>query len=118
LLIGFLTVYCIVSPPQVEKGNKKKTILDTANIPKAETRFRLVLCRVGLARQTVTIQRRCSRTILFFVRHEQIKHLNGNLFYACLQYHILCGMSRWERVSFSLYQFCPNSGDFLQQIDK
>ena len=27
-------------------------------------------------------------------------------------------MSRWERVSFSLYQFCPNSGDFLQQIDK
>ena len=31
----------------------------------AETRFRLVLCRVGLARQTVTIQRRCSRTIFF-----------------------------------------------------
>jgi hypothetical protein len=24
LLIGFLAVYCIVSPPQVEKSNKKR----------------------------------------------------------------------------------------------
>ena len=48
-----------------EKGNKKRPLLTQQITPKAETRFRLVLCRVGLARQTVTIQRRCSRTIFF-----------------------------------------------------
>ncbi len=43
--------------------------------------------------------------IFLFVRRKQIRHLNNDLFCIILQYHILCGVSRRERLSFHFVSF-------------
>ena len=51
-----------------------------------------------------------------FVRHEQIKHLNGKFILCLITIPYSLRSVKMGTGFFSLYQFCPNSGDFYSKL--